>query len=48
MRTPRYPNLGLHPADPDYDDRYDDIDEWYDDYDEACIEREEFNHENYD
>lgn len=46
--TQRYPNLGIDPADPDYDDRYDDIDEWYDAYDEACIEREEFNHENYD
>ena len=46
--TQRYPNLGIDPADPDYDDRYDDIDEWYDGDDEGCIEREEFNHENYD
>lgn len=43
--TPRYPNLGIHPADPDYDVRYDDINEWYDAYDEACEEREEMERE---
>lgn len=37
----RYPNLGVHPDDPDYDDRYGTIDEWYDGYDDACEEREQ-------
>lgn len=40
-------NLGISPEDPDYDDSYD-VDTDYDAFEEACIEREEFKHENYD
>ena len=43
---PRYPNLGIHPEDPDYDDSCGTIDEWYDNLAEEEEWKEEFRREN--